>query len=44
MPVSNLYVGVTRAATYLGLTCETSLPGQLDAVRSHFTDTDWSGG
>jgi UvrD-like helicase C-terminal domain len=38
-----LYVGVTRAATYLGLTCQTSLPRSLDSVRSHFADTDWSG-
>jgi superfamily I DNA/RNA helicase len=38
-----LYVGVTRAATYLGLTCETSLPNELEPLRSHFALTDWSG-
>jgi hypothetical protein len=31
-----LYVGITRAATYLGVTCEQSLPARLAAVRSHF--------
>jgi tetratricopeptide (TPR) repeat protein len=28
-----LYVGVTRAATYLGLTCETDLPKHFEPVR-----------
>jgi hypothetical protein len=37
-----LYVGVTRAATYLGLTCETVLPKQLEPVRSHFSATNWT--
>ena len=37
-----LYVGVTRAATYLGLTCETLLPGRLEPVRRHFTTTGWT--
>ena len=37
-----LYVGVTRAATYLGLTCETVLPKQLEPARSHFTTTNWT--
>jgi hypothetical protein len=36
-----LYVGVTRAATYLGLTCETILPKRLEPVRAHFTTTSW---
>jgi UvrD-like helicase C-terminal domain len=36
-----LYVGVTRAATYLGLTCETVLPRRLEPVRSHFSTTSW---
>jgi hypothetical protein len=36
-----LYVGVTRAATYLGLTCETVLPKRLEPVRSHFATTNW---
>ena len=36
-----LYVGVTRAATSLGLTCETTLPKRLEPVRSHFTTTSW---
>jgi superfamily I DNA/RNA helicase len=33
-----LYVGVTRAATYLGLTCETLLPKRLEPVRFAFCD------
>jgi hypothetical protein len=37
-----LYVGVTRAATYLGLTCETVLPKRLEPVRPHFTTTSWT--
>jgi UvrD-like helicase C-terminal domain len=37
-----LYVGVTRAATYLGLTCEGSLPKELEPVRSHFADQGWA--
>jgi DNA helicase IV len=36
-----LFVGTTRAATYLGLTCETVLPAGLEAVRSHFTTATW---
>jgi hypothetical protein len=35
-----LYVGATRAATYLGLTCEESLPDSLSALRSMFA-TSW---
>jgi hypothetical protein len=33
-----LYVGITRAATYLGLTCAKRLPAVLEPVRSHFSD------
>jgi hypothetical protein len=35
-----LYVGSTRAATYLGLTCTGSLPKVLESLRSHFV-RDW---
>lgn len=37
-----LYVGVTRAATYLGITCTGKLPASLERVRTLF-DADWSG-
>lgn len=33
-----LYVGVTRATTYLGITCEKSLPSQIEHTRSMFID------
>ncbi|WP_411360129.1 ATP-binding domain-containing protein [Pseudidiomarina sp. YC-516-91] len=33
-----LYVGATRAATYLGLTCCNRLPEKLEPVRALFTD------
>ena len=36
------YVGVTRAATYLGLTCDGDLPGRLEPVRSHFRTDSWA--
>ncbi len=36
-----LYVGATRAATYLGFTCEESLPVSLSALRSLFVGR-WS--
>jgi DNA helicase IV len=36
-----LYVGITRAATYLGVTCEGMLPHQIAGLRSHF-GSDWS--
>ena len=36
-----LYVGATRAATYLGITCEQSLPQNIEALRSQFVN-DWS--
>jgi DNA polymerase III delta prime subunit len=33
-----LYVGITRAATYLGVTCEQSLPASLEFARPNFGD------
>lgn len=36
-----LYVGATRAATYLGLTCAASLPSQLEPLRQVFV-SDWT--
>lgn len=36
-----LYVGATRAATYLGFTCEESLPDSLAALRTMFVPA-WS--
>lgn len=36
-----LYVGTTRAATYLGITCAESLPQTMKPLRSHFV-SDWS--
>ena len=36
-----LYVGASRAATYLGITCEGMLPEALEALRGHF-ESDWS--
>lgn len=35
-----LYVGTTRAATYLGVTCDTKLPSAIASLRSMFV-TDW---
>ncbi len=35
-----LYVGTTRAATYLGVTCEGPLPTAIDGLREHFCQ-DW---
>jgi UvrD-like helicase C-terminal domain len=37
-----LYVGVTRAATYLGLTCEGTLPKRLEPLRSNFGAEGWA--
>ena len=34
-----LYVGATRAATYLGMTCEQSLPARIAALREQFQDS-----
>lgn len=36
-----LYVGTTRAATFLGATCERNLPTAIENLRPHFC-TDWS--
>lgn len=36
-----LYVGTTRAATYLGMTCEGQLPAAIESLREHFVG-DWS--
>jgi DNA polymerase III delta prime subunit len=36
-----LYVGTTRAATYLGLTCDGSLPHAMENLRTHFV-SNWS--
>ena len=33
-----LYVGSTRAATYLGMTCNNVLPSKLESLREMFTD------
>ncbi|TFY84487.1 DNA helicase UvrD [Pseudomonas kairouanensis] len=35
-----LYVGTTRAATYLGVTCEGALPSAIESLRVHFCQ-DW---
>ncbi|MCZ2339990.1 MAG: ATP-binding domain-containing protein [Chitinophagales bacterium] len=35
-----LYVGATRAATYLGLVCNGELPEKLQTLRASF-DTSW---
>ncbi|OIN12335.1 ATP-binding domain-containing protein [Oceanisphaera psychrotolerans] len=32
-----LYVGATRAATYLGITCEGALPNAIESLRPHFS-------
>ena len=36
-----LYVGATRAATYLGLTCRNSVPNKIDRLKAFFVPT-WS--
>jgi transcription elongation GreA/GreB family factor/DNA polymerase III delta prime subunit len=33
-----LYVGATRAATFLGLTCRGAVPAPLESLRAHFGD------
>ena len=38
-----LYVGTTRAATYLGMTCQSSLPSAIESLRPHFCQ-DWQQG
>ncbi|HHQ4348087.1 ATP-binding domain-containing protein [Pseudomonas aeruginosa] len=35
-----LYVGTTRAATYLGVTCDSCLPPAIESLRAHFGQ-DW---
>ncbi|WP_223494908.1 ATP-binding domain-containing protein [Stenotrophomonas indicatrix] len=35
-----LYVGTTRAATYLGVTCQGTLPSVIECLRPHFC-RDW---
>lgn len=35
-----LYVGTTRAATYLGVTCDGALPLAIESLRAHFGQ-DW---
>lgn len=35
-----LYVGTTRAATYLGVTCQGTLPSAIESLRVHFCQ-DW---
>jgi len=35
-----MYVGTTRAATYLGVTCHGSLPSSIESLRPHFC-RDW---
>jgi len=37
-----MFVGITRAATFLGVTCEQSLPGILEKVRPLFSDGTWA--
>ena len=36
-----LYVGATRAATYLGVTFKGEVPGQIEPLLHHFGE-DWS--
>ena len=36
-----LYVGTTRAATYLGLTCDVALPPAMSVLKPHFA-ADWT--
>lgn len=38
-----LYVGTTRAATYLGVTCQGSLPPAIESLRTHFCQ-NWQQG
>jgi UvrD-like helicase C-terminal domain len=39
-----LYVGLTRAATYLGLTCEAKMPHKIEVLRPYFGPVrDWAG-
>lgn len=36
------YVGVTRAATYLAVTCESGLPAALQPLRPYFSTNTWA--
>lgn len=36
-----LYVGITRAATFLGVTCKHALPPSLEFLRPLFSDGNW---
>lgn len=36
-----LYVGITRAATYLGITCNSTLPEEIEHIRDLF-DSTWA--
>ena len=36
------FVGVSRAATYLGVTCENVLPDAMEKVRGHFETGGWA--
>lgn len=36
-----LYVGVTRAATYLAVTANGELPAALEPLRGHFSAGTW---
>ena len=38
----HLYVGITRASTYLGMTCVGSLPPILEPTREHFEPGGWT--
>ncbi|PLX67258.1 MAG: DNA helicase UvrD [Azoarcus sp.] len=38
-----LYVGTTRAATYLGVTCQGTLPSAIESLRTHVCQ-DWQQG
>lgn len=35
------FVGASRAATYLGITCDAALPAGLEQVRGHFSQGGW---
>lgn len=37
------YVGTTRAATYLDVTCQGSVPSAIESLRTHFCH-DWQQG
>jgi UvrD-like helicase family protein len=37
-----IYVGITRAASFLAICCDNSLPASVDAIRSQTSAGDWS--